>query len=164
MEQTIWLSARLLLLLATANTSPLISKRIFGTRLATPLDRGLLFFDGRPLLGASKTVRGALTAIVATAVAALLLGIGPALGALIGAAAMAGDAFSSFVKRRLAIPSSGRATGLDQIPEALLPLLAARHALDLSGMQIACITLLFAVLEIPLARLWFQLGWRDQPY
>lgn len=162
--EPIWLSIRLLLLLAVANTSPLVVKRLLGARWAMPLDGGLTFFDGRPLLGRSKTVRGALTAVVATALAAPVLGIAPTLGAALGAAAIAGDALSSFIKRRLDIAPSGRAIGLDQIPEALVPLLVVQHAVSLSAAQIAVITLLFFVLEIPLARLWFRRGWRDQPY
>jgi CDP-2,3-bis-(O-geranylgeranyl)-sn-glycerol synthase len=116
------------------------------------------------LLGPSKTVPGLLAAIAATALAAPLVDIPSKIGALIGAAAMAGDALSSFVKRRLAIESSGRATGVDQIPEALLPLLAVRGALDLSFAQIAGITVLFFALEIPFARLAYRLGIRDRPY
>jgi CDP-2,3-bis-(O-geranylgeranyl)-sn-glycerol synthase len=77
---------------------------------------------------------------------------------------MLGDALSSFVKRRLGISSSGRATGLDQIPEALLPLLVVRATLGLSALQIAAITLAFFALEIPLARLSFWLGLRNRPY
>jgi CDP-2,3-bis-(O-geranylgeranyl)-sn-glycerol synthase len=86
------------------------------------------------------------------------------VGALVGAGAMAGDALSSFVKRRVGIPSSGRAPGLDQIPEALLPLLAARASLRLSAAQIVGVTLAFLVLAPPLARLAFGLGLRDRPY
>jgi CDP-2,3-bis-(O-geranylgeranyl)-sn-glycerol synthase len=77
---------------------------------------------------------------------------------------MVGDALSSFVKRRLGITPSGRATGIDQIPEALLPLLVIRGTLGLSWLQVAVITLVFFALEIPLARLLFRLGLRDRPY
>ena len=77
---------------------------------------------------------------------------------------MLGDALSSFVKRRLNIASGGRATGIDQIPEALLPLLVVRGALGLSLPEVAAITLVFFVLEIPLARLFFRLGLRDRPH
>jgi CDP-2,3-bis-(O-geranylgeranyl)-sn-glycerol synthase len=160
----IWLSVRLLLLLAVANVSPIVAKRLFGPRWRTPLDGGVRFFDGRPLLGPSKTVRGAIAAIVATALAAPVLSIPIGLGALMGAAAIAGDALSSFTKRRLGLESSRQAMGLDQIPESLLPLLAVQGPLDLSLIQILGITLLFFALEIPLARLFYRLGIRDTPY
>ena len=38
----------LLILLAVANGTPVIAKRILGDRLARPLDGGALFFDGKP--------------------------------------------------------------------------------------------------------------------
>jgi CDP-2,3-bis-(O-geranylgeranyl)-sn-glycerol synthase len=160
----LWLSFRLLLLLGVANASPVVATRLFDPRWRTPLDGGMHFFDGRPLLGPSKTVRGAIAAIVATALAAPVLSIPLGLGALIGGAAMTGDALSSFTKRRLGIGSSGRATGLDQIPESVLPLLAVQGLLDLSFFQILGITVIFFALEIPLARLGYRLGIRKTPY
>ena len=160
----LWLVLRLLLLLGVANASPLVAARLLDPRWRAPLDGGMRFFDGRPLLGPSKTVRGAIAAILATALAAPVLSIPLGLGALIGATAMMGDALSSFTKRRLGIASSGRATGLDQIPESLLPLLAVQAPLDLSFVQILSITVAFFALEIPLARLFYRLGIRKTPY
>jgi hypothetical protein len=159
-----WTALRLLLLLAVANSAPIAAKQLLGARWGVPLDAGLLFFDCRPLLGPSKTLRGLIAAIVATALIAPLLELPAGIGATIGAMAMLGDALSSFVKRRLGVASSGRATGVDQIPESLLPLLAVRGALELSLLQIAAITLAFFVLEMPLAWLCFRFGLRDRPY
>lgn len=159
-----WLSLQLLLLLGVANSAPIAVKHVLGARWSAPLDAGWHFVDGRPLLGPSKTVRGLAAAVAVTALAAALLGFSLGLGARIGAMAMLGDALSSFVKRRLGITASGRATGIDQIPEALLPLLAMQGALGLSLLQVAAITLAFFALEIPLARLTFRLGLRDRPY
>ena len=158
------LAVRLLCLLGVANSAPILGKRLLGSRWSQPLDGGLRFLDGRPVLGASKTVRGVVLAIVASAAAAPVLGVSAKIGAVVGAGAMAGDALSSFVKRRLGVPSSGRAPGLDQIPEALLPLLAARAPLGLSPAQIAGVTIAFLALEPPLARLAYRLGLRDRPY
>ena len=93
-----------------------------------------------------------------------MLGIPLGLGALIGAAAMTGDALSSFTKRRLGIAPSGRAMGLDQIPESVLPLLLVQGTLGLSSFQILGITDIFFALEIPLARLFYRLGVRKTPY
>jgi len=159
-----WFAFRLLLLLAVANGVPILAKRLFGARWGGPLDGGYLFFDGRPLLGPSKTLRGVVTSVFCTAVAAGLLDISPAIGAVMGAAAMLGDALSSFVKRRLGIATSGRASGLDQIPEALLPLMAVYTTLALSPLEVASITGTFFLLEIPLAWLSFKAGLRDRPY
>ena len=160
----LWLDLRLLLLLAAANSAPIAAKHLFGARWAAPLDGGLRFFDGRPVLGPSKTVRGLVAAVIVTALLAVLLGLPLAWGALIGALSMAGDALSSFTKRRLGIASSGRATGIDQIPEALLPLLAVQDAFALPWLHVAAITLAFFLLEMPMARLFFHFGLRDRPY
>lgn len=129
------LSVRLLLLLGAANSAPIAAKRLFGMRWIAPLDVGWRFIDGQPLLGPSKTVRGFVSAVVGAAIAAALLGFSPGLGAEVGAFAMLGDALSSFVKRRVGITPGGRATGIDQIPEALLPLLMIRETLALSLLQ-----------------------------
>jgi CDP-2,3-bis-(O-geranylgeranyl)-sn-glycerol synthase len=160
----LWLSARLLLLLAVANGGPIVAKRVLGTRWSAPLDFGVVFFDGRPLLGASKTVRGFVVAVLLTSGAATLLGLTWTLGALVGSFSMLGDALSSFVKRRLNVAPSDRATGIDQIPEALLPMLVVRGVVGLSLLQVAAITVVFFALAIPLARLFFVLRLRDRPY
>ena len=130
---------QLLLLIALANVAPLIGKRILGGSLAYPLDGGLAFVDGRPLFGASKTVRGIVLAVLLASVAAPLVGLPVAIGARVAGAAMAGDLLSSFVKRRLGLPPSSKATGLDQIPESLLPLLACRSPLSLTIADIAAV-------------------------
>ena len=147
------LSIQLLALLGVANLAPLVARRLLRARWLTPLDGGLSFFDGRRLLGPSKTVRGLLAAVIAAALCAPLVGISIDLGALIGATAMAGDALSSFVKRRLGIAPSAEAIGLDHIPESLLPLLAVKSALSLSLLQIVGVTAAFVAFGIPLARM-----------
>jgi CDP-2,3-bis-(O-geranylgeranyl)-sn-glycerol synthase len=155
---------RLLILIAVANGSPVLAKRIFGRKLAQPLDGHISFFDGRPLFGASKTIRGIVVSLLATAACAPLLGLDMRLGILVASAAMAGDLLSSFLKRRLALPPSSRAIGLDQIPESLFPLLVCREALALTAADIVAGTALFFLGEILLSRLLFRLHVRDRPY
>src|SRR5262245_15311496 len=155
---------QLLLLLALANTAPLIGKRLLGNRLAYPLDGGVTFIDGRPLFGASKTIRGILLALVATSVGAPLVGLPVKIGVLVAAAAMAGDLLSSFVKRRLKMPPSSKATGLDQIPESLLPLLACSGALSLGVADIAVVVAVFFAGEVGFSRLLYRPGLRARPY
>jgi len=128
------------------------------------LDAGMNFFDGRPVFGPTKTVRGVLVSVAATTAAAPLLGIAWWLGALIGASAMAGDLLSSFVKRRLNRPPSSRALGLDHIPESLLPLLACQALLKLTAADIAIVVAAFFAGAIVLSRLLYRLGLRDEPY
>ena len=153
-----------LLLLAVANGTPVIAKRLAGQRLAFPIDSGIAFIDGRPIFGASKTWRGVLLALFATSLAAALLGLGWRLGLLIGFLAMAGDLLSSFAKRRLGGAPSSRALGLDQVPESLLPFLAGRFALGLSWVDVAVGTGLFLVGELLVSRWLYRLRIREQPY
>lgn len=151
-------------LMTVANGVPVVAKKVLGARFSWPLDAGLGFADGRPLLGASKTVRGVVLSIVVTTVVAPLVGLTPPVGALVAASAMAGDLLSSFVKRRLRRPPSSRAVGLDQIPESLFPLLACRTVLSLTSVDIALGVALFLVGEIVLSRLLYRIHLRDQPY
>jgi CDP-2,3-bis-(O-geranylgeranyl)-sn-glycerol synthase len=155
---------RLLILLAVANTAPLLAKGILGSRFAMPLDGNLILPDGRSLFGSSKTIRGVLCAILATSALAPLLDMTVATGAVTGSAAMLGDLCSSFTKRRLGLVASSRATGLDQIPEALLPLLACRETLALGVIDIVVVAAAFMVGEILLSKLAFRLRLRDRPY
>jgi CDP-diglyceride synthetase len=155
---------QLLVLIALANTAPLIAKRLLRDRFAYPLDGGLTFIDKRPLFGASKTIRGILLAVLLTSAGAPLVGLHVAIGALVGATAMVGDLLSSFVKRRLELPSSSKATGLDQIPESLLPLLACRGLLPLTVADIAVGVAVFFIGEVILSRLFYRLRLRDTPY
>jgi CDP-2,3-bis-(O-geranylgeranyl)-sn-glycerol synthase len=93
-----------------------------------------------------------------------LIGLEADLGARIAALAMAGDLLSSFIKRRLRLPPSSQALGLDQIPESLLPLLACIDPLDLTMYDIAAGVVIFLVGELLLSRLLFRIHLRDRPY
>jgi CDP-diglyceride synthetase len=155
---------QVMVLLAVANGVPVIAKKLLASKFAWPLDCGVAFIDRRPLLGASKTFRGIVLSIVVTTAAAPLLGLAPTIGAVVAATAMAGDLFSSFVKRRLALKPSSRAVGLDQIPESLFPLLACRGALVLSVLDISICVAIFFGGEVVLSLLLYKAHIRDRPY
>lgn len=155
---------QMLMLVAVANGTPVAAKLILGNRFAYPLDGGMVLADGRPLFGRSKTVRGIVLGVVATIAASMLLGLDWTVGALVGSVALAGDLLSSFIKRRLGLEPSGMALGLDQIPESLFPLLAARALLPLSALDIVIVVILFVVGELVLSRILFRLHLRDRPY
>ncbi|MBY0508601.1 MAG: CDP-archaeol synthase [Rhodospirillaceae bacterium] len=158
------LIAQLLALLTVANTAPLIVKKILGDRLAHPLDGGIVLSDGQPLFGRSKTIRGVIAAITASGAASPLVGLGVGIGVLMGSAAMAGDLISSFLKRRLRRQPSSKVTGLDQVPESLLPLVISRLVLPVSLMDILATAAIFFLGEIILAKVFFRLRLRDTPY
>ena len=160
----LWPLLQLVGLLTVANGAPVVAKRIFGDRFARPLDGSVEFFDGRPLFGTSKSIRGLLVSVVATSVCAPLIGLGATIGLVVAVAAMAGDLISSFIKRRLALAPSSQAIGLDQIPESLLPLLACRQVLELTAADIVIGVAIFFVGEVALSRVLFRLRFRDRPY
>ncbi|MCI4679366.1 CDP-archaeol synthase [Rhodoblastus acidophilus] len=155
---------RALVLLAVANSAPVIAARLMGGVAAWPLDFNQAFPDARPILGPAKTIRGIVASVGATAGAAPLLGLDWRSGALIAAASMAGDIFSSFVKRRLRLPASSKATGLDQIPEALFGALAAQLALPLTLFDVLLTILAFFLGQIVFSRLFYKIGLRKEPY
>jgi len=154
---------QLLVLLAVANGTPVIAK-LLGDKFAASLDGGAPFGDGRPWFGPSKTIRGFVLAVLATTGAAVLLGLGWKMGVLVGTMAMAGDLLSSFVKRRLGLVPSSQAIGLDQIPESLFPLLAARLLLPLTALDVTVATMLFFAGGLLLSRLLYKWHVRDRPY
>jgi CDP-2,3-bis-(O-geranylgeranyl)-sn-glycerol synthase len=156
--------AQLLILLSLANGSPVIAKRILSENYAAPIDGNTRFVDRRPLLGPSKTIRGVVVSLLVTTLGAMLLGFQFWLGLLVASAAMAGDLLSSFLKRRLCLAPSSKATGLDQIPESLFPLLACRSVLSLTWIDIAVGCAIFFAGEVLLSRLFFWLRLRDRPY
>ncbi|MFP4359881.1 MAG: CDP-archaeol synthase [Alphaproteobacteria bacterium] len=147
-----------------ANGTPVVLTRLLGDAGAWPLDGGTRWRDGRPLLGRSKTWRGLVGAVVATTVAGWALGVALGLAAVVALAALVGDAASSFTKRRLGVPSSGQALGLDQIPECLLPTLVAAGPLGLGLVDVVAVVVVFFAGELALSRVLYRLNIRDRPY
>jgi Putative integral membrane protein DUF46. len=160
----LWAIMRMLFLLTLANGAPVVAKKIFGDRLSRALDNGARYLDGQPLFGASKTIRGIIFSVLVTVVGGYLLGLRGKTGALIGSVAMSGDVFSSFLKRRMRLPVSSRAIGLDQIPESLFPLLACRRALALTVSDIAVAVITFLISELLISRVLYKFRLRDRPY
>lgn len=152
------------LLLLAANGAPVVAKRMLGSRLAFPLDGGAKFLDGQSLFGASKTIRGIIASILATAIAAVWLGFPMQIGIVFAAASLSGDLLSSFIKRRLELPPSSKATGLDQLPESILPLIFCWHSLGLNLVTATTSIIVFFVGEFVLSKLLFRLKIRDHPY
>ena len=155
---------QLLLLILIANGAPIIAAVVCGDWGARPVDGGRRWADGRRLLGDAKTWRGVALAPLATGLGAVLLDWPAMLGVVIGGGAMLGDLLSSFVKRRLGVPTSGMSLGLDQIPEAMVPLLAVADAFALSWPDIVATVAGFIVLELALSRVLYRFGIRDRPY
>lgn len=158
------IALKLFVMLVLANGAPVVAAKVFRRRWSAPVDAGLHGFDGRPLLGKSKTWRGITSGALCCALFALATGHGFVFGLLFGLLALAGDLLSSFIKRRLGLKSSARMPWLDQVPEAAFPVLLAM-AWGLVDVWVA----LFVVVFFTLANMWispllYRLGIRRQPH
>jgi len=141
-------AARALCLLVLANVLPWAVGRFCGSRWAAPLDFGVRLKDGRRLLGSHKTWRGIAAAVAGCAIAAELMQLHWWLGAEFGALSMLGDSLSSAWKRSRGYAPGREMLGLDQLPEALLPLAVLRASLGLGWPELALVIVLFAVLDV----------------
>ncbi|MHC1725571.1 MAG: CDP-archaeol synthase [Syntrophobacteraceae bacterium] len=112
---------KLLLLLWSINFAPPFVAQVLEGKWKRPLDSGYLLFDGRPLFGSHKTIRGVLAGLTAGVLTASVLDFPLWLGLGAGVLSMSGDLLSSFLKRRLAFAGGDVVPGLDQVPEGLLP-------------------------------------------
>ncbi len=156
--------AQLLTLTTIANGTPVIAQKLFGKIGSQPVDRGRAWLDKQPLFGPSKTLRGLMVGVLCPCALAPLLGVRWTVGLTAGLAAMTGDLLSSFVKRRLGLVASSRATGLDQIPESLLPAIACASSLQLTSLDIATAIFIFFIGEIVLSRFLYRLNIRSRPF
>ena len=129
----------LLLLIIIANATPILTHVLFNDRFKLAVDFGQTLPDKKPVFGPSKTWRGIFAALPLTAVAAWLLGYPPITGLLVAFYALSGDLFSSFIKRRLRMPSSSMAPLLDQVPESLFPAFMLRKEFNLEISSVAFI-------------------------
>jgi CDP-2,3-bis-(O-geranylgeranyl)-sn-glycerol synthase len=155
---------QLLVLLTVANGIPVIVKKLSGKLFAQSLDGGVIFLDRQPLFGSSKTIRGILFSTILTTAFAPLIGLEWKIGVVVAIMAMTGDLFSSFLKRRMKLPSSSQAIGLDQIPESLFPVLACQPMLGLTVLDIIVVVALFFIAGNLLSVLLFKWGIRDRPF
>jgi CDP-2,3-bis-(O-geranylgeranyl)-sn-glycerol synthase len=146
-------AARALLLVCIASSAAWAVSHVLGRHFSAPLDFGLELPDGRRLLGSHKTWRGLAAGVLACALASPFLELDVATGAGFGAAALLGDAISSAIKRRLALRPGAEVPGLDQLPEALLPLALFSRTLGIGAVEITAIALLFTLLDILVAPL-----------
>lgn len=151
-------------MLVLANGIPVVAAGLLKNRWSAPVDGGRSWSDGRPVFGESKTWRGVVSGALSCALFAWLTGLGFVFGFLFGLLGLAGDMLSSFIKRRLGMASSARAVGLDQIPEALLPMLLAMWWLPVSLWVVVIVVVLFTLSNIYGSPLLYRLGIRRQPH
>jgi CDP-2,3-bis-(O-geranylgeranyl)-sn-glycerol synthase len=158
------MTLELFVMLVLANGTPVVAAALLKKHWSAPVDGGRMWSDGRPVFGNSKTWRGVVSGALACALFALVTGLGFVFGLLFGLLGLAGDMLSSFIKRRLGMVSSARAVGLDQIPEALLPMLLAMWWLPVSLWVVLVVVAFFTLSNIAVSPLLYRLGIRRQPH
>ncbi|HLT12562.1 MAG TPA: CDP-archaeol synthase [Marinobacter sp.] len=158
------LPLELFVMLVLANGAPVVVARLMHHRGNWPVDAGRLWPDGRPVFGPSKTWRGLVSGTLSCLLFAAWVGPGAWFGAAFGLMALFGDLLSSFLKRRMGLGSSARALWLDQLPEAVLPMLMAWLWLPLQLWAAAAVAMLFAVSNMLVSPLLYRLGIRKQPH
>ena len=148
---------RVVLFLFLVNILPPIASIIFGDRYSSAVDGGKLWFDGHPIFGNHKTMRGVAASVVGGALAFFLLGVTWWIAGIAALLAMIGDLTSSFIKRRSTFASGEEVILLDQIFEGLFPLLFLNIFLVLDPPQNLIILLLFIFTAFWSSRLWLHI-------
>ena len=141
-----------LLLVIIANVAPWAAGRWSPGRWAAPLDGGARLADGTRVLGNHKTWRGVVAGALACGMAAPLLGHAVWLGLAFGTLSLLADAASSFVKRRCRVAPGREIPGLDQLPEALAPLIVLSRPLGIGLWDSLAVGLVFLVLDLAVMR------------
>lgn len=154
-----------LLLLLAANGAPILVRLLPAPGYWNqPVDGGYRLADGQRLFGDHKTWRGIVAGILLTVPVAWLLGLPPLLGALFALFSLLGDLLGSFTKRRRQLAPGARAIVLDQLPEALLPLLLLQQPLGLGWSEILIVSVLFTIIDLLLSRGLYYLRIRRNPW
>jgi len=158
------LELKLLLIIIVGNGVPVILYRWLGDAFSQPVDGGYELPDGARLFGCSKTWRGFCAGIIGAAVVAFLLGFTIVFGVVFGFLSLSGDLVSSFIKRRMKLPESNQSVGVDQIPEAFIPLVIGAFWLSYGISTIIIVTLSFFLLNVLVSPILYQFGIRKHPH
>lgn len=156
--------SKFLVLVILINGAPILVSYSFKQRFNMPVDFNYRLADGQFLFGPTKTWRGIFAAVIMGSTVAPIVGYAWYLGAYVALASMCGDLFSSFVKRRMGMPSSSMALFLDQLPEVLFPAFFCMRALQLSFIEALYAAVIFIVAELLLSQLLYKWGIRKQPF
>jgi uncharacterized protein len=154
---------KLVFFLLWVNGIPPIVSLFVGDRYGKAVDWGIPWFDGQPLFGSHKTIRGVAAATVLGLTVFPLLGVTWWVAGIAAFLAMTGDLLSSFIKRRSTFYSGKEIVVLDQIFEALFPLLFLNRYLLLDLKQNFLILFLFITTSYCSSRLWLHITGRPLP-
>jgi len=136
-----------------------------------PLDFGRNLKDGRRILGDGVTWRGTIIGTFIGTVIGFLQGIvagdillGATLGLALGGGAIIGDAFGSFIKRRIKIERGRPAPIMDQLDFALGALIFASLVVNISFNMIIFIIIITLFLHLGANIIAYLLGMKEVWY
>ncbi len=139
-------AATIVFYLLWVNALPPLASLLCGDRWRRPLDGGRLWRDRQPIFGPHKTIRGLLASLTGGTLIGPLIGLSWPVAAIAALLAMSGDLLSSFIKRRRILQSGTDVVILDQLFEALFPVIFLGLIYALSWGQIAAVLLSFIVI------------------
>ncbi len=153
--------------------SPVIANKIpVLNRWKTPLDFGVRY-NGQPLFGQNKTLRGVVSGTVAALITGIVLyqfyslpyefGIFVLGAALMGLGALLGDAIESFFKRQKSIKPGTSWFPFDQIDYIVGGLVLSYLALTPSLELILQVLVLYFGLHLMVSYVGYRLGLKNKP-
>ncbi len=137
------LTTKMVIFLWLINFVPPLLALIFHNKFNKPVDANKTFFDGQPILGSHKTIRGVTGAVICGGITAHLFSFTFFEGTTIAALSMLGDLITSFLKRRVKTPSGTVIPGMDQFLEAFLPIIFWKNITNISWFWVVIATILF---------------------
>src|SRR3989344_1232844 len=131
-----------------ANVAPIFAAK---WRLLESLNKPLDFgqtFRGKRILGDNKTIRGLIVGIIIGSTAGLLFQNSLLFGFLLSIGALGGDAFKSFVKRQVGIPSGKTWFPFDQLDYIIGALLLSTLHVQLTAAQYIAVIIVWFTIHI----------------
>lgn len=154
---------RIIIFLLLVNGLPPLFAVFAQSWLNYRLDAGKTWFDGWPLFGSNKTVRGLTVSICGGTLGFQVLGQSWLIACITATLAMTGDLVTSFIKRRIHIESGKDFPILDQTFESLFPLLFLNYFVELNIIQNIAILLVFITFAYSSSRIWQYITERPLP-
>lgn len=153
----------IIVFLLLVNGIPPLIALLTNDRFNYRVDGGKSWFDGHPLFGSNKTVRGLITAICGGTLAFPLIGQAWWIAGITAFLAMTGDLLSSFIKRRFIVPSGKDLPIIDQLFESLFPLIFLNYFIDINLLQNIAVLVIFITFAYSSSKLWHYITQRPLP-
>ena len=158
----------------TANGTPVIVYKILNGK-TTPIDKGIIVWDGQRLLGDGKSIEGFISGVMVGSVTGLIINFliphlykNPIEYLLLSIGAMTGDLIGSFIKRRLKMERGAPFPIIDQTGFIIIALLLVWITIGLPNwinLELIFIILIITfILHIATNILAYMVGIKNKPW